>query len=130
MGRGDKSSPEELGERRRGAAGGAMALDWRTPKPYAAPMPIERIRHKGLRRLYEDDDPKGLPAAHAGKIRRILFALDNAAGLAELQTMPGWKLHPLKGDRQGRYGLTVTGNRRVTFAVEDRFTDLDYEDYH
>lgn len=94
-------------------------------------MAIERIRHKGLRRLHEDDDPSGLPAAHARKIARILAALDSAAGIAEIQTMPGWKLHPLKGDRQGRYGVTVTGNWRVTFAVQgDRFTDLDYEDYH
>lgn len=93
-------------------------------------MTIERVRHKGLRRLYEDDASKGLPAAHAGKIRRILLALDVAVSLGELQTMPGWKL-PLKGDRQGRYGVTVTGNWRVTFVAEgDRFTDVDYEDYH
>ncbi len=94
-------------------------------------MVIDSIRHKGLQRLHEDDDPSGLPTMHAAKIRRILFALDNVASLAEVQTMPGWKLHPLKGDRQGRYGITVTGNWRLTFAVEgDRFVDLDWEDYH
>lgn len=45
--------------------------------------------------------------------------------------MPGWKLHPLKGERRGEYAITVTGNWRVTFRVsEGAVTDLNFEDYH
>ncbi|MGH6896236.1 MAG: type II toxin-antitoxin system RelE/ParE family toxin [Geminicoccaceae bacterium] len=94
-------------------------------------MLIERFRHKGLRRLYDDDDPRGLPAESVGKIKAILAALESAAELSQVATMPGWKLHPLKGDRRGQYGITVTGNRRITFRLRgNRVTDVDFEDYH
>ena len=33
---------------------------------------ITTIRHKGLRRLHETDDPRGVLADHADKLRRIL----------------------------------------------------------
>ena len=45
--------------------------------------------------------------------------------------MPGWKLHPLKGDRRGEYGVTVTGNWRITFRLRgNTVADVDFEDYH
>jgi len=45
--------------------------------------------------------------------------------------MPGWKLHPLKGDRKGEYGITVTGNWRITFRLEgNAVTEVNFEDYH
>ena len=59
-------------------------------------MNIGKFRHKGLRKLYEDDDPSGLPAARVKRIRNILTALEFAADLSQVATMPGWKLHPLK----------------------------------
>src|ERR1035437_3642492 len=37
---------------------------------------IQAIRHKGLRRLYEDDDPRGVAAEHVVKLRDILVRLD------------------------------------------------------
>jgi proteic killer suppression protein len=42
-------------------------------------MLIERFRHKGLRRRYDDDDPSGLPAELVAKIKAILAALESAA---------------------------------------------------
>jgi proteic killer suppression protein len=48
-----------------------------------------------------------------------------------MATMPGWRLHPLKGDRRGQYGITVTANRRITFRLRgNTVTDVDFEDYH
>ena len=45
--------------------------------------------------------------------------------------MPGWKLHRLRGDRRGQYGVTVTGNWRITFRLRgNTVTDVDFEDYH
>jgi proteic killer suppression protein len=44
-------------------------------------MLIGSFRHKGLRRLYEDDDRSGLPAAAIGKIKAILAALEFGADL-------------------------------------------------
>ena len=90
-------------------------------------MKIESFRHKGLHRLYEDNDARGL----APKIRNMLAALDAAATLEQVETFPGWRLHPLKGDRRGDYAMVVSRNMRLTFRVDGTsLHDLDFEDYH
>jgi len=63
-------------------------------------------------------------------LARLLTFLDQAAGPDDLD-LPGWRLHPLKGELAGFWSLTVNGNWRVIF----RFTGidvelLDYLDYH
>ncbi len=94
-------------------------------------MKIGGFKHKGLRRLYEDDDPSRLPATAARKIKRILAALAFADDLSQVQTIPGWRFHALKGRRKGVYSITVTGNWRLTFRVRGRVvSELDFEDYH
>jgi proteic killer suppression protein len=92
-------------------------------------MKIGRIRHKGLRRFYEDDDPAGLPAAWTEKIRDILTAIEFAGRLDQVQTVPGWRLHPLRGARSGAYAIVVSRNWRITFRVDGQ-TVTDFEDYH
>jgi len=91
---------------------------------------IRSIRHRGLRRLYEDDDPRGVISQHAEKLRDILARLDAAAAVADLD-LPGFRLHPLKGELKGFWAVTVRANRRVVFrfAEGDAF-DVDYIDYH
>jgi proteic killer suppression protein len=81
----------------------------------------------------EDDDPAGLPAAIAVKVRRILSFLQDMEREDELRTVPSWKAHQLTGDRRGTWSLFVTKNWRITFRVdraELEIVDLDYEDYH
>ena len=88
------------------------------------------IRHKGLKRLYEDDDPRGVIAEHVVKLRDILVRLD-AAGTVGDMDLPGFKLHPLKGELKGRWAVTVRANWRVIFRFADRDAmDVDYADYH
>ncbi len=61
----------------------------------------------------------------------MLTALEEAENLDELETIPGWRLHPLKGDRKGVWSLRVTGNHRLTFRIERQMiTEIDFEDYH
>ncbi len=44
---------------------------------------------------------------------------------------PGAGLHPLKGDLQGFWSVTVTGNYRIIFRFENGNAYLvDYIDYH
>jgi proteic killer suppression protein len=94
-------------------------------------MIIRKFRHKGLKALYEDNNARGVPAASASKIQQILTALEFADNLAQLATMPGWKLHSLRGDRKGEYSITVTGNWRITFKSDGNIVaDVDFEDYH
>jgi toxin HigB-1 len=94
-------------------------------------MTIGGFLHKGLRRLYENDDPTGLPPQSIRKVKAILFALESAEALSQVATLPGWRLHSLKGSRKGQYSISVTGNWRITFRVQgSTVTELNYEDYH
>ena len=45
---------------------------------------IKNIRHKGLKRLYEDDDPRGVTPEHVIKLRDILARLDAAHAVTEI----------------------------------------------
>lgn len=91
---------------------------------------ILSIRHRGLRRLYEDDDPRGVLAEHAAKLRDILARLDAAGTVADLD-LPGFRLHPLKGELKGYWAITVRANWRVIFRFDDGDAlDVDYTDYH
>ncbi len=59
-----------------------------------------------------------------------LVALDTANTVDDMD-IPGFRLHPLKGEMLGRWAITVSGNWRVTFEFRDGNAHvLDYEDYH
>jgi proteic killer suppression protein len=91
---------------------------------------IKSFRHKGLKRLYEDDDPRGVAAEHLIKLRNILARLD-AAGSVEDMNLPGFNLHSLKGQLRGLMAVTVRGNWRVIFRfAEGHAFEVDYLDYH
>ena len=94
-------------------------------------MAIQSIAHRGLRRLYEDDDVRGIPANTADKLKKMLVALDTAARIDDVAKMPGWKLHPLTGDLDGLWSLTVTRNWRLVFSFDNGdASGLDLMDYH
>jgi proteic killer suppression protein len=91
---------------------------------------IRSIRHKGLRRLYEDDDARSLTAEHECKLRDILARLDVATTIGDLD-LPGFRLHQLKGDMKSLWAVTVRANWRVIFRfVEGDALDVDYIEYH
>jgi proteic killer suppression protein len=96
-------------------------------------MKIRNFVHKGLKRLYEEDSAKGVPAAAADKLRKMLAFLDAMDDPAELRALPAWKAHMLTGDRRGAWSLSVTANLRLTFyvdAAERSIRDVNLEDYH
>lgn len=91
---------------------------------------IRRFRHSGLKRLYEKGQRKGVNPQHVGVLEEILGLLDVARNPADLD-IPGYRLHPLKGQRKGEWAVDVSGNWRVTFRFEgEDATDVNYEDYH
>jgi len=92
---------------------------------------IESIAHKGLRLLWEKNDPSKLPPEQVEKIRRILSALHTAKSLEPLRMIPGYRLHPLSGDMKGFWSIWVTGNYRICFKFEDgNACEINYLDYH
>lgn len=91
---------------------------------------IRSFRHKGLKRLFEQDDPSKVAAQDADKISRILARL-NRSRVPQDMAAPGFQLHSLKGDRKGFWAVTVRANWRVVFRFEDGHAcDVDLIDYH
>ena len=93
-------------------------------------MEIESIRHKALRKFAETGNAKGV--IEPARIRRMLAYIAMAKDIAEFDIPPNFGFHPLSGDRNGSYAMTVTKNWWLTFTVIDDQTvaDLDLEDYH
>ena len=94
-------------------------------------MAVRSFRHKGLKRLYESNSARGVPATFADKLRDMLAALDVAYSVSDVGCYPGWRLHALKGDLAGFSSLTVSGNWRLIFRFDDGDAfELDLIDYH
>ena len=96
-------------------------------------MEIYTIRHKGLSRLIENDDTRGLRQDMINRIRNIITAIVVAESLPDfIDAAPmGWRVHQLTGDRQDQWSVSVSGNWRITFYEDNAgLRDLDLEDYH
>jgi toxin HigB-1 len=91
---------------------------------------IQGFRHRGLKRLYEKDERRGVRADQVDKIARILARLDEADG-PDKMGLPGFGLHPLKGELKGFWAVSVSGNWRIIFRFEGGHAcDVDLVDYH
>jgi len=91
---------------------------------------IKSFKHKGLEKFYLNGSTRGIQAPHAHKLRMQLAALDSAQTIDDMD-IPGYRLHPLKGNRKGIWSITVNGNWRITFEfTEGNAYIVNYEDYH
>jgi toxin HigB-1 len=91
---------------------------------------IKGIRHKGLKRFFATGSRSGIQPEHASRLRSILALLNTAADPKDL-SLPGLRLHELRGERKGTWSVNVSGNWRITFSwTTDGVDDVDYEDYH
>ena len=91
---------------------------------------IRSFRHKGLKLLFEKADRRKIPQEYADKIERILARLEEASEVGNMD-LPGFRLHPLKGDLGGFWSVAVSGNWRIMFRFEDgHASDVDLIDYH
>lgn len=90
-----------------------------------------KFKHKGLRALFEKDDASYIRADMVQRIRHILFLLEAAQSPSSIDSRPGFRLHPLKGDRLGQWSMSVSANWRVVFRfVDGEAVDIDLVDYH
>ena len=93
---------------------------------------IKSFKHKGLERFFLTGNKKGIQANHAEKLSRILATLDNLTDLKDLSS-PAYRLHPLTGNLQGLWSVSVQANWRVTFEYNSETNNIyivDYQDYH
>jgi proteic killer suppression protein len=91
---------------------------------------IQKFKHKGLKRLFETGLSSGVNSQHAIRIRKVLALLETADAIEDMD-LPGLGLHALRGDRKGTWAVTVSGNWRITFRLQNgEAFEVDYEDYH
>ena len=96
-------------------------------------MIVRSVRHRGLRRLIEDDNTRFLRQTLVNRVRKILTVLILAGDISEFiaDAPSGWRVHRLSGDRQNKWSVSVSGNWRITFEEEDGYIDhMNLEDYH
>jgi proteic killer suppression protein len=91
---------------------------------------IRSFKHRGLKRLYEDGDGRGIRPDLVETVQEILTVLDGAKSPQDLN-LSGYRLHLLKGDLKGLWSVTVRANWRIMFRFEgsDAF-DVELIDYH
>jgi proteic killer suppression protein len=93
-------------------------------------MVIRTFRHRGLKRLFHDDDSSKIRADQIDRITDVMAHLDRACHPSDLD-LPGYRLHPLKGSLKGIWSVTISSNWRILFRFEDGDAfDVDLVDYH
>ncbi len=91
---------------------------------------IMSFKHRGLKSLYDGRTARRVAPKHIQKLLDILAVLDQSCGPEDMD-LPGFRLHPLKGELRGHFSVSVSGNWRVIFRFEGGHArDVDYVDYH
>jgi toxin HigB-1 len=91
---------------------------------------IKSFGHKGLKRFYDHGERQGIRPDLISKVERIPTVL-GAAKTAQALDIPGYRLHPLKGDLKGCWSVSVNANWRIVFRFESEHAfDVDLTDYH
>jgi len=91
---------------------------------------IVSFKHRGLQKLFEENNPKKLPPDMVERIAVILSRLYKAEFIDALN-VHSYRLHALKGARKGIWSITVRANWRITFRFkEGHVHDVNFEDYH
>ena len=91
---------------------------------------IASFKLRGLKALYDERAARRVAPEHVQKLRDVLAVLDRSRRPQDVD-IPGFRLHPLKGELKGHYAVAVSGNWRVTFRFEEGdVVDVDYLDYH
>lgn len=70
---------------------------------------IRNFLHKGLKAFFETGSKVGIQPAHAARLRLQLARLETASA-AEDMDLPGWRLHPLKGELKGHWAVWIDQN--------------------
>ena len=91
---------------------------------------IRSFRHRGLKRLYQRGDRSRVRADQAERLAVALADLDDARRPSDLD-LPGYRLHPLKGDLREYWSIAISGNWRIIFRFDDGDAyDVHLVDYH
>ncbi|KAF3999936.1 type II toxin-antitoxin system RelE/ParE family toxin [Glaciimonas immobilis] len=91
---------------------------------------IKTFQHKGLKAFFETGSMACIQATHAPRLAAMLRRLNELPDASGMN-LPGWGLHPLRGDLKGHFSVKVNANWRMTFKFDGTDAVLvDYQDYH
>lgn len=91
---------------------------------------IKSFEHKGLEKFFTRGIKSDIQASHAVKLNDQLTALHTAINVEDMD-IPGWRLHPLKGNKKNFWSIVVNKNWHLVFKFEDGHAYIvNYEDYH
>ena len=91
---------------------------------------IKSFKHKGLEKFFTTGSTAGIQPAHKDRLEERLTALHTALNIEDMD-VPGWRLHSLKGNREGLWAVKVSGNWRMVFEFDNNHAYVvNYEDYH
>ena len=91
---------------------------------------IRGFRHKGLKRLFEKGEAKGIRPDQVDKVENILFVLKRARQPEDMN-LPGFRLHRLRGELKDFWSVNFRVNWRIIFRFEEGDAcDVDLIDYH
>ncbi len=72
-----------------------------------------------------------VPPDVASRAARKLEQVNAAIRVDDLRVPPGNRLHPLGGDRQGQFSISVNDQWRICFRFEDGDAyEVEFCDYH
>ena len=92
---------------------------------------IKSFKHRGLKKFWETGSKAGIPTEMAERVRIRLSYLDVAETLNDVN-LPGYRLHPMGGQRKGEWSIKVTGNWRIVFCMDvtGEVAGVNLKDYH
>ena len=91
---------------------------------------IKSFKHKGLEKLFTTGSGQGVKQHHVKKLKMQLTALNTAVEIDDMN-IPGWRLHPLSGNKKELWTIDVSKNWRVVFKFKNGNAYVcNYEDYY
>jgi toxin HigB-1 len=91
---------------------------------------VRSFKHRGLKRLFEHDDRRGIRPDLVDTVQEVLTVLDEALTPQDMN-LPGYRLHPLKGGLKRFWSVTIRANWRIIFRFEETDVfDVELIDYY
>ena len=92
---------------------------------------IRNFKHKWLEEFFHNGESRYVPSELIKRLNRKLDMLNAVNELKDLKSPPSNHLHPLHGDRQGQWAISVSGSWRLCFRFEEgEIIDLELTQYH